>query len=82
MPDDESKPSTVRKTRDNEWKPRDSSHGLGSILSPFTFRRDYARTLQQMMRSRYDAIALEKIPDRLSSLVAKIRRAQEATLKR
>jgi hypothetical protein len=77
MPDDESKPSPVRKTRDNEWKPRDSSHGLGSILSPFTFRRDYARTLQQMMRSRYDAVAQEKIPDQLSSLVAKIRRDRQ-----
>ena len=77
MPDDESKPSTVRTTRDDESKPRDPNHGLGSILSPFSFRRDYAQMLQQMMRSRYDAIALVKIPDQLSSLVAKIRRDRQ-----
>lgn len=77
MPDDKSKPSTVRTTRDDESKLRDSSHGLGSILSPFSFRGDYARTLQQMMRSRYDAVVQEKIPDQLSSLVAKIRRDQQ-----
>ena len=77
MPDDESKPSTVRTTRDDESKPRDPNHGLGSILSPFSFRRDYARTLQQMMRSRYDAVVQEKIPDQLSSLVAKIRRDRQ-----
>jgi hypothetical protein len=77
MPDDESKPSTVRKTRDDQSKSRDSGQGLGSILSPFSFRRDYARTLQQMMRSRYDAVVQEKIPDQLSSLVAKIRRDRQ-----
>jgi hypothetical protein len=29
------------------------------------------------MRSRYDAVAQEKIPDQLSSLVAKIRRDRQ-----
>jgi hypothetical protein len=77
MPADESKRSTVRTARDDQSKPRDSSYGLGSILSPFSFRRDYARTLQQMMRSRYDAVVQEKIPDQLSSLVAKIRRDRQ-----
>ena len=73
MPADESKRSTVRTARDDQSKPRDSSYGLG----PFSFRRDYARTLQQMMRSRYDAVVQEKIPDQLSSLVAKIRRDRQ-----
>ena len=35
--------------------------------------RDYARTLDQMIRSRFDAVADEKIPDQLSNLVARLK---------
>ena len=73
MYDRESKPSKVRAATSDESKPGDPRHGLGSILSPFSFQFDYARTLQQMMRSRYDAVAQEPIPDQLLNLVAKIR---------
>jgi hypothetical protein len=37
--------------------------------------RDYARTLDQMIRSRFDAVAHEKIPDQLSNLVTRLRGA-------
>ena len=73
----ESKPSKVRVTTSDESKPGDSKHGLGSTLSPFSFQCDYARTLQQMMRSRYDAVAQEQIPDQLLNLVTKIRHHQQ-----
>jgi hypothetical protein len=36
-------------------------------------RLDYARTLSQMIRSRFDAVAHEKIPDQLSNLVASLK---------
>jgi hypothetical protein len=35
----------------------------------------YARTLDEMIRSRFDAVAHEKIPDQLSNLVARLKGA-------
>ena len=36
---------------------------------------DYARTLNQLIRSRFEAVAHEKIPDQLSNLVERLKGA-------
>jgi hypothetical protein len=44
-------------------------------------RLGYARTLDQMIRSRFDAVAHEKLPDQLSNLVARLKGTPSRTQK-
>jgi hypothetical protein len=66
-------PMTKRRDPRNKDDHRAIDHQPEGKITPS--RLDYARTLDQMICSRFDAVAREKIPDQLFNLVARLKAA-------